>query len=175
MNSQFHPHNIFKYCPKCGAKSLIQDTEKSQKCTECDFVFFTNSAGAVGVIIKNSNGEILLTTRAFNPGKGMLDLPGGFIDPGETAEECMEREVKEELNLDITDYTFIGTFPNQYVYKDILYFTIDMIFECNVRSFEHIVADDDVSGYGFYNINDEVIQKVGLQSIKKILADYCGK
>jgi len=172
MNSQYHPHNVFKFCPKCGGQNLYSHCEKSQKCNDCDYIFYTNSAGAVGAIIKNEQGEILLTVRAFEPGKGMLDLPGGFVDPGETAEECLLREIKEELNLDIIDYKYFASFPNEYVYKEILYFTIDLIFECTVASFDSINAADDVTGFGFYKIDDSVIQQVGLKSIKKILGEY---
>ncbi len=172
MNSKYHPHNVFKFCPKCGQKSLVQHCEKSQKCSKCNFLFYTNSAGAVAAIIKNNKGKVLLTTRAFDPGKGMLDLPGGFVDPNESVEQALVREVKEELNLDVVSWKYLGSSFNEYVYKDVLYYTHDMIFECQVKTLEGIKVDDDVSGYDFYNINDQIIQQVGLDSIKRILSEY---
>lgn len=175
MNSNFHPNKVFTFCPQCGKKSIQEHSSKSMECTECGFIFFTNAAGAVAAIIKNSDNKILLTVRAFNPGKGMLDLPGGFVDPGESAEEALVREIKEELNLDITDYTYYASFPNEYVYKNVLYFTIDMVFECSVNNLNNIKVDDDVTDYEFVEITDNVIQNVGLPSIKKILKAYSKK
>ncbi len=172
MLADFHPHAICKYCPKCGSKGFKPHSPKSQKCDVCGFVFFTNAAAAVAAIITNTQGEILLTTRAFDPGKGLLDLPGGFVDPGESIEQALHREIYEELNLHISSSTYIGSFPNEYVYGGILYYTIDLVFECDINDISTIRVADDVSAYGFYKPTQELIEQVGLPSIKKILAHY---
>ncbi len=94
------------YCPKCGYKTFESDEEKSYKCSRCNFQFFVNVASAVTAIIRNSKNEILFTIRKHDPVKGTLDLPGGFTEYGETGEEAITREVKEELNLDLTKITY---------------------------------------------------------------------
>ena len=53
------------------------------------------------VIIRDSQNRVLLTKRAFDPGKGTFDLPGGFVDPLEQSETAVDREIREELNLKI--------------------------------------------------------------------------
>ena len=169
MNSEFHPHKVFKFCPKCGGTNFITHNLKAQKCQDCEFIFYTNAAAAVAAIIINEQGEVLLTTRAFDPSKGMLDLPGGFVDPGETIENALTREIKEELNLDIIASTYFGSFPNEYVYAGILYYTIDLVYLCKVSNLNQIKVDDDVTDYSFHAITSDTIQKIGLDSIKKIL------
>ena len=59
----------------------------------------------------NADGELLVVTRNRDPAKGTWDLPGGFLDPGETYEQGLRRELREELNLDIfaLRYFLLGT------------------------------------------------------------------
>ncbi|MDR1878012.1 MAG: NUDIX domain-containing protein, partial [Bacteroidales bacterium] len=84
------------------------------------------------------------------------------------------REVKEELNLNVTDLRFYGTFPNEYQYKGLTYFTIDIVFECSVESFLPLNANDDVAAFRFINPKSVDIHDIGLQSIKKLITKYRG-
>lgn len=175
MTSSFHPHSVFKFCPKCGGTNFTSHNFKAQKCSDCNFVFYTNAAAAVAAIILNEKDEVLLTVRAFDPGKGMLDLPGGFVDPGESVETALHREILEELHLEITETEYFGSFPNEYVYGGILYYTIDLVYICKIKDLQQIQVADDVVGYEFHSVNSAIIEKVGLHSIKKILEAYSEK
>ena len=172
MDQEFSPQKVLKFCPRCGGVHFDPHGSKANKCRDCGFVFFFNAAAAVAVILRNE-GKVLLTKRAFDPGKGTLDLPGGFVDPLESAEHAVDREIEEELNLKITEKKYCGSFPNTYVYGGVLYYTCDLVFECSVASFEHITATDDVSGFEFHHITEEVIALVGAESIKNILRTIC--
>ena len=70
-----------------------------------------NPSAANVAIIKNSEGEILVTLRKQEPAKGTLDLPGGFTEIGETSEEGVKREVMEETQLEITNLRYFGSQP----------------------------------------------------------------
>ena len=65
----------------------------------CGFVYYFNSSAATAIFITNRVGELLVVRRAKEPAKGTFDLPGGFVDMYETAEEAIIREVKEETGL----------------------------------------------------------------------------
>ena len=82
-------------------------------------------------IVFSYGDKILLTKRNQNPAKGKLDLPGGFVDPKESAEYACYRELKEELNIeiDIQKLKFIMSLPNVYHYQGIDYNTLDLFFE----------------------------------------------
>ena len=82
------------HCPKCGSLSFDFDGEKVYNCNKCQYQFFFNAASAVGAIIINE-GRLLTGVRALDPAKGLLDLPGGFVDPGESLEEALLRELQE--------------------------------------------------------------------------------
>jgi mutator protein MutT len=167
------PSEVIKYCPVCGSSQFIyQDEDKSFKCESCDFHFFINSASAVVAIIQNDENEILFTLRAKEPQKGLLDLPGGFVDPGETAEEAVKREIKEELNLQITEFEYLTSFPNEYVFSGYSVYTLDIAFLCTVKDLSKLQTDDDVAGYQFIHPKDIEYKKIGLKSIKNILKFY---
>ena len=91
-----HVLDKFRYCPVCGSKHFVVQNEKSKRCESCGFEYFLNPSSAVAAFILNKEGELLVTRRKYEPGRGTLDLPGGFCDIGETIGEALIREVKEE-------------------------------------------------------------------------------
>ncbi|AZQ62158.1 NUDIX domain-containing protein [Flammeovirga pectinis] len=169
-----HVLNKFKYCPQCGSKSIFFD-KKHFVCGNCNFDFYINSSGAVAGLIIDENGSLLLTRRKFDPCKGTLDLPGGFIDINEKAEDALVREIKEELNLEIIELNFFGSFPNTYTFKEIDYYTVDLTFECKVKTFATLQANDDVSEVEFIPLKKIDTTEIGLSSIKTIVSTYIEK
>ncbi len=167
-----HPENVLKFCPFCGSGDFPWDGTKSFLCSDCHHKLYINEASATVALIKNDKNELLFTTRKFNPAAGMLDLPGGFIDLGETAEDCIKREVKEELNLNVTGLCFFGTFPNEYEFGGLTYFTIDIVFECHVESFDNLYANDDAAEVRFIDPKQVNPHDIGLKSIKNVVAQY---
>ncbi len=168
-NSVTHPSKILKYCPFCGSKNFHWDGVKYHCCADCGKQFYTNAAGAVIALIVNQKGEYLFTTRRLNPQKGKLDLPGGFIDMEETAEQAVVREVKEELNLEVETLQFCCSLPNQYVYNGLTYFTIDLVFRCQVKNLLSLSAMDDVDSAKFLSLDKVNIDEVGLHSVKVLV------
>lgn len=169
------PLNTFRYCPRCGSSEFAPDSEKSLKCGICGSRYFINMSAAVVAIIRNEKGEVLLTKRKYEPSAGMLDLPGGFVDLGETAEQAIRREILEELNLEIIGIKYFGSFTNKYLFAKVEYQTLDLAFICTVKTFNTLQVNDDVSDYIFKNsaeINDD---QIGLDSIKRILRQLNAK
>lgn len=157
------------FCPKCGNDSFEEDSFKSFCCSKCSFRIFLNAGAAVIAIIRNDKNEVLFTVRRHDPSAGMLDFPGGFVDYEENAEEALIREVREELNLKITDMSYLLSIPNIYEYEGVLYHTLDLAFICKVETFNDIRTDDDVSDFKFIPIDKISIDEVGLRSAKEIV------
>lgn len=163
------PERVVKFCPKCGSSDFPAQADRSFKCGDCGFHFFVNAAAAVAALIVNQKGELLLTRRALDPKKGMLDLPGGFVDPGERAEEALIREIKEELNLEVTDHRFLISYPNEYVFAGYTVYTVDLAFVCHVKHFSEIVWQDDISGFVFVKPEAIDFSEVCSESIRQII------
>ncbi len=62
----------------------------------------------VGAVIRDDAGRILLVKRGHEPGKGLWSVPGGRIEPGETDERAVAREVREETGLDVECGSLLG-------------------------------------------------------------------
>lgn len=166
--NKYSPQNQFVYCPKCGQISL-QHNDKCITCKSCDFVYYINMNAAVAAVICNDKHEILFSVRKNDPQKGKLDLPGGFVDLGETAEEAIVREIYEELGVKIVEMSFINTFVNNYLYKNIEYQTLDIIFKVKINSFENIKPADDVADVVFKSLDSVDFDDIAFKSIKNVV------
>lgn len=172
MYSSSHPVNVLKYCPRCGSANFPATGSRSFKCSDCSFHYFVNSSAAVAVMLFNQNGELLLTRRAIEPHLGKLDLPGGFIDPMESAEQAAIREIREELGIQIHSLRYFGSFPNEYVFSGYSVFTIDLAFFAQTESLTEMVAMDDVASFEFHRlaaIDPEEMPSLSMYNIIKAL------
>ena len=170
-----HPLHQFTYCPKCGARTFVERNEKAKQCTTCGFVYYFNPSSAVACFIRNSKGELLLVRRAKEPAKGTLDLPGGFVDMYESAEDAAHREVKEETGLDIVGCRYLFSIPNLYPYSGFEVHTLDMFYECLVDDFNNVHAEDDAAEIVILHPEDVNPEDFGLDSIRKAVPIYLGK
>lgn len=167
-----HPHNILKYCPKCGAHSFVPQKDNSLICEKCGFHFYYNAASSVAAIIIDEQGRLLLTRRGINPKKGTLDLPGGFVSEDESSEAALKREIMEELNAEVVDYKYIRSYPNRYEYSGMTVFTNDAAFVCTLRDYSHLKADDDVAAFMWVDPSSLDTELIGIPSIRKMVQDY---
>ena len=124
--------NDFNFCPNCGKKTIQNVKMRKWICSDCGFDLYNNVAAAVGLVIQSTEGKILLEKRAKEPRKGFLALPGGFVDPNESAEEACIRECREEIGVEPVSLKYIASFPNTYEYKNIQYKTCDIFFEAKL-------------------------------------------
>lgn len=165
-----HPFSQFLYCPRCGAKQFDEVNEKAKKCAECNFVYYFNPSAAVACIIEDKDGNILVVKRAKEPAKGTLDLPGGFCDMFETAEETARREVLEETGLELASLQYLFSVPNIYLYSGFEVHTVDLIFKGEVDSFDLASARDDAAEIVVLSKKELNPDAFGLKSIKQVIS-----
>ncbi|HRZ98647.1 MAG TPA: NUDIX domain-containing protein [Paludibacter sp.] len=161
---------LFSFCPVCGASGFSINNEKSKRCIDCGFVMYVNPSAAVAAFIINKNDELLVCVRGKNPEKGTLDLPGGFVDENETAENAMIREIYEELNGEVTEINYLFSLPNTYLYSGWTIPTLDLFFAVKLKDFTVLKPADDVSNFQFIAVKDLDSELFGLKSIKKAIS-----
>lgn len=141
-------------------------------CGECDFHFYRNPATATAAIVADACGKILLIRRAKDPSKGKLGMPGGFVDIGESAEEGLRREVLEEVGLAIEDLNFLTSFPNQYLYRSVMYPTVDLFFTARVQSFESAQCLSEAEGLVILEPADVAPDDLAFDSMRHAMRLY---
>ncbi len=164
-----HPFETFRYCPQCGSALFGHHDLRSNMCRQCGFLFYANCASAVAAVITDSEKRILLCTRAEEPQKGMLDLPGGFVEFDETAEEAVRRELHEELGIEVHDVCYLFSRPNRYTYSGYTVHTLDLFFRVTVDDLGDICCADDVKEARFFSANDIDFSMIGFDSMKTAL------
>lgn len=162
------PINFFKFCPHCGSNSFKPHGVKEFICDACGFDFFVNSAAAVTAIIVSPDGKsLLLTRRGRNPGKGLLDLPGGFVDPSESLETALRREISEELGVSVTSASYFASAPNVYVFSGYAVYTTDVAFVCQISGSP--APADDVDELVWTPFPDVDISLIAFPSIRSFV------
>jgi ADP-ribose pyrophosphatase YjhB (NUDIX family) len=138
--------DAWERCPRCGAALTIEG--RSAECRECGLTVYANPAPTASALIVDDKGRVLLSRRAGDPGKGMWDIPGGFIEEGEDPLETLRREMEEETSLEIEPIEFLGGFADRYGDGGI--YTLNLYWSARIVSGEPSPADDvaDLSWFG---------------------------
>ncbi|OIP83152.1 MAG: DNA mismatch repair protein MutT [Porphyromonadaceae bacterium CG2_30_38_12] len=163
---------FYHYCPHCGSTAFAVSSIKSMKCTDCGFSYYHNASAAVAAFITDKAGRILVCVRAKDPVQGTLDLPGGFVDYDETAEEAIKRELHEELQAEVTEVEYLFSLPNNYLYSGLSIATLDIFFKCKVKNIDLLQAADDVRSFSFIPMEQLNPIDFGLNSIQKAIQKY---
>lgn len=162
---------MFTYCPKCSSKSITFDKVKRFCCPNCNWLFYKNVVtAAIGIL--EYNGKILFQIRAKEPEFGKIDLPGGFVENNENAEEALSREIFEELGLKIKKFNYIGSAPNLYIYKGIEYNVCDLVYKSIIDQIPSKIDFTEVKEIFFKEIDKVEKKKIAFPSVIKALEIY---
>jgi mutator protein MutT len=166
-----HPLELFRYCPKCGSEYFEINSFKSKHCSSCGFTYYQNPSSSTAAFILNAKGELLVVRRAKEPAKDTLDLPGGFVDNGETAEEGILRELKEETGLEVQQVEYLFSIPNIYRYSGMDIHTLDMFYLCHVEE-DEVRPADDVAECMWIPLGKVYVERFGLRSIRQAVHTF---
>ncbi len=166
-----HPLERFGYCPVCGSSRFSVNNVKSKRCGSCGFVYYANPSSATAAFIVRDE-HLLVVRRGKEPARGTLDLPGGFVDMDETAEEGMARELMEETGLTATRIAYLFSIPNLYEYSGMVIHTLDMFFRVSVADDAVPHAADDAAELAWMPIGQLRPEDFGLLSISQAVRRF---
>ena len=131
----------FKFCTNCGQDDWNPKSDREFVCKACGFQHFITPIPAAVALILDAQDRVLVIRRAHEPGFGLLGLPGGVIEPEETGEMAVAREVHEEvgINLPASAFTYYLALNNRYPFQGYAWPTLDLCYMARVPDFNHIV------------------------------------
>ena len=118
----------FHFCTRCGAASVRVESQLCHRCAGCGFGHYLNPIAGVAALLTDAAGRLLLLRRAHEPGRGRLGLPGGFVDIGESAEQALRREIREEVGLEVPALSYFLSRPNEYPYQGLITPVLDLFY-----------------------------------------------
>jgi NAD+ diphosphatase len=98
-----------QYCGACGTATTPRTSERSRECPACGLVAYPRLAPAVMALVRR--GRELLLARSPRFAKGVYSALAGFVEPGETLEQCLEREVHEEVGIRVREVRYFASQP----------------------------------------------------------------
>jgi len=128
----------WRSCPRC--RTALDHAERSVSCPSCGLEEYANPAPTASALVRDGDGRILLARRAGDPGKGLWDLLGGFMDEGEEPLGTLRRELREETGLELEVGDFLGGIPD--TYGDGGIWTVNLYWSAAVAGGEARPADD---------------------------------
>ena len=99
-----------KFCGHCGAPTRQCIDMLAQQCTRCESMIFPRLSPAVIVLVEKDDKILLAHAGRFQDGK-LYSVLAGFVEPGETLEETVKREIREETGIDVKDIRYFGSQP----------------------------------------------------------------
>jgi NAD+ diphosphatase len=118
-----------QFCGRCGTPTEHKMNERARQCPVCQLTAYPRIAPAVMCLVKRTNkllrrGELLLA-RSPHFMKGMYSALAGFVEPGESLEECLAREVQEEVGVEVTNLRYFASQPWPFPHSLMIAFTAD--------------------------------------------------
>ena len=156
-----------RYCLACGARLRIvcDEGRRRPRCPRCGWTYYANPVPATAALIVQ-RGRVLLGRRARPPYAGTWDLPGGFLESGETPERGLVREVREELGVGVRRLRFVGFTSDPYGPGG---FDVLVVLFRVTPSSRRMRADDDVSELRWFPIERVPYGEIAFAGLRRLL------
>jgi NAD+ diphosphatase len=151
-----------QFCGRCGVPLRAKNDERAKECPQCGLLHFPRLAPAIIVLVERGNQLLLARSRHFMP--GMYSVLAGFVEPGESLEEAVVREVKEEVGIEIKDIKYFGSQPWPFPHSLMIGFT------ATYASGEISLSDKEIEDAGWFTV-EKLPRIPGKISIARKLID----
>ena len=152
-----------QYCGRCGKKTENLPNERAKKCPSCGFLSYPRiSPATITAVLK---GDKILLTHYAGRGVPFHSIVAGFLEIGETLEECVRREVLEEVGIRVKNVKYFGNQPWPFPNSLMIGFTAEW------ESGEIKIDEKELSEAAWYDV-DSLPALAGKMSIARELIDW---
>ncbi|UCG11102.1 MAG: NAD(+) diphosphatase [Deltaproteobacteria bacterium] len=135
-----------QYCGRCGSPTTTKSNERAKICPQCGLTSFPRISPAIIVAVLKENRILLARASHFPP--GLYSVLAGFVEPGETFEDCVRRELMEEVGVEVRNISYFGSqpwpFPN----------SLMVAFTASYASGEVTVDKTEILDAGWFTAHD---------------------
>ena len=152
-----------QFCSRCGTPLKMMEAERAKECSRCGQLHFPRLSPAIIVLIERGSEVLLARSRHFIP--GVYSVLAGFVEPGESLEEAIVREVQEEVGLSIRDIKYFGSQPWPFPHSLMIGFT------AAYAGGEISIDEKEIEDAGWFRV-DRLPRLPGRISIARKLIDW---
>ena len=152
-----------QFCGRCGSETRTHSIERAKECPKCGLLHFPRLAPAIIVLVRRGREMLLARGRRFTT--AMYSTLAGFVEPGETLEEALMREVKEESGITVKDIRYFGSQPWPFPHSLMIGFT------ANYASGQVTLNDSENIDVGWFTAENLPSQLPSEMSIARKLID----
>lgn len=139
-------HHEHKFCGRCGADMEDHSSDRAKHCPSCGLICYPKLAPSIIVLI--TRGEQMLLARNANWPNNMFSTLAGFVEPGESIEQTVHREVLEEVGLKVGNLKYFGSqswpFPN----------SLMLGFHAEYLSGDIVCQDEEIAEAHWFDVNN---------------------
>jgi len=112
-----------QFCGRCGTPTVIKNHERARECPSCGQVHYPRIAPAIMALVRRGREFLLARSPHFAP--GMYSALAGFVEPGETLEQTLVREVREEVGIEVANVRYFASQPWPFPHSLMIAFNAD--------------------------------------------------
>ncbi|MFT3921572.1 MAG: NAD(+) diphosphatase [Myxococcales bacterium] len=135
-----------QFCGACGEPTVPHAKQRARSCVRCKLEFFPRISPAMIVAVERGPEILLARSPHFPP--GIFSALAGFVDPGESVEEAVAREVREEVGIEIDEIRYFGSqpwpFPN----------SLMLGFHARYRAGDIVIDGEEIEQAAFFRVQD---------------------
>jgi NAD+ diphosphatase len=134
-----------QYCGRCGTPTVVKTGERARQCPSCGQTHYPRIAPAVMALVRDR--DRLLLARSPHFPAGMHSALAGFVEPGESLEECLHREVKEEVGVEVTNLRYFSSQPWPFPHS------LMIAFNCDYAGGEIAPEPGEIEAAGWFELD----------------------
>jgi NAD+ diphosphatase len=135
-----------QFCGRCGTPTVVKSGERARRCPNCGQIHYPRIAPAVMALVQRRDQLLLARSPHFVP--GMYSALAGFVEPGESLEQCLVREVKEEVGIEVANLRYFSSqswpFPH----------SLMIAFNCDWAAGEIAPDPDEIEAAGWFSLEN---------------------